>query len=78
MHKTFDNTGKNLNEVGGFSGGPVFLLITSESGIWHLEFAGIVFEGGFDQWEEKDDLTLFMTPAKFICEDGSIEKYIGI
>lgn len=77
MHRAFDNTGKPLREFSGFSGGPVFIETVSDSGMWHLEFVGIVYEGGPEKLEGKDILTFCITRTKFIRTNGSIEKFLG-
>ncbi len=59
--------GKDLHELGGLSGEPVF-LIRGSNGIMYYEFIGIVCEflEGFD--------LLRISKAKFINKDGSISR----
>jgi hypothetical protein len=57
--------GKDLRELGGLSGGPVF-LIRGNNGIMYYEFVGIVY-----QFSEGFDL-LRIRSTKFINRDGSI------
>jgi hypothetical protein len=57
--------GKELHELGGLSGGPVF-LIRDNNGITYYEFVGIIYQFSTDY-----DL-LYIRKAKFINKDGSI------
>jgi len=59
--------GRDLHELGGLSGGPVF-LIRGNNGIMYHEFVGVVceFHEGFD--------LLRISKAKFINKDGSISR----
>ena len=57
--------GKDLHELGGLSGGPVF-LIRDNNGITYYEFVGIIYQFSTDY-----DL-LYIRKAKFINKDGSI------
>lgn len=62
---------KELLHPGGLSGGPVFVEVTSEAGLMHLELAGIIYEGSFPM--QSTSLVLLIRPAKFIQIDGTIK-----
>jgi hypothetical protein len=58
---------KDLHELGGISGGPVFLM-RENNGIMSYEFVGIIYQFSTDY-----DL-LYIRKAKFINKDGSISQ----
>ncbi len=58
---------KDLRELGGISGGPVFLM-RENNGIMYYEFVGIIYQFSTDY-----DL-LYIRKAKFINKDGSISQ----
>ena len=63
----------DFTNVGGLSGGPMFVATRSQGGIWYQKLAGFVFEGKY--YKDDDLLYIVITPARVLQKTGHIVNW---